>query len=265
MSGQRLVFQLEGSDEDRGNVRLSDFVRQLDAIRRALGETDRILNEQPTTDFIVVDLSHSSPATIVIEEVVRSDPRATKLSVLKAFFESLAVITRGDLPPGFDYDAMRAYERIGTRVRSVLVRSDGQSLTLTPDLGRRIKQILGPDEVEYGSVSGYLEQINLHGQRVFTIYPALGLPKLRCVFPSELRAEAVRAVDRYVRVYGRLKFNRRLDRSRPYEMAVERIEVAPPEDELPTLGSLRGIAAEVKLDAASEVTVRQIRDQWDEE
>lgn len=262
MSGQRLIFQFEGRDEG-GNLRLGDFVWQLNAIRRALEETDRVLNEKPATDFIVVGLSHSSPATIVIEEIPRSS-RHPKESVLNFFLDNLNIIVKGDLPTRLDYDAMRAYERIGARMRSVLVRSNDRSLELTPELGRRIKQILGPDEMEYGSVSGHLEQINLHGQRVFTIYPTLGLPKLRCVFPSELRAEAVQAVDRYVRVYGRLKFNRRLDRGRPYEMVVERIEVAPPEDKLPTLGSLRGIAADVKLDAPSEEVVRRIRDKWDE-
>ncbi|MDW8352659.1 MAG: hypothetical protein RML99_12190 [Anaerolineae bacterium] len=269
MSKQRLIFRLEGSDDDRGNVHLGDFIKQLDAIRHALKETDRVLNERPATDFIIVDLSHSSPATIVIEEIPRPDRRTTELSVLNTFFANLVAIMSGDLPPRIDYDAIHAYQRIGARVgrrvKSVQVRSNSQSVTLTPDFGRRIDQILGPDEVEYGSVSGRLEQINLHGQRVFTIYPALGLRRLRCAFPNELRAEAVKAVDRYVRVYGRLRFKRGLDRSHPYEMAVQQIEVAPLADELPTLSSLRGIAADVELDAPSEEVVRRIRDEWDEQ
>lgn len=266
MSGPRLTFQLEGSDEDRGDVRLSDFVKQLDSIQHALKETDRVLHEAPTAYFTIVDLSHRSPATVVIEEVPISANRTTGVSILSIFFASLLQIERGEMPPQFDYDALQAYKGmttlVGKRVKRVQVRRDDQSVALTPDLGLRVDQILGPDDVEYGSVSGRLEQINLHAQRVFTIYPTAGLPKLRCVFPPELRAAAVGAVDRYVRVYGRLKFKRRLDRSHPYEMVVERLEVAPPEDELPTLGSLRGIASDVELNEPSEAALRRIRDEW---
>lgn len=265
-SRPRLTFQLEGNEEDQGNLRLSDFIKQLDAIRHALKETDRVLHETPTAYFTVAGLSHHSPATIVVEEVPMSANRTARKSILNVFFDNLLEIERGKLPAYFDYAAMQAYKEmtalVGKRVKNAHVRRDGQSVALTPALSLRIEQILGPDDFEHGSISGRLEQINLHAQRIFTIYPTTGLPKLRCVFPAELRTEAVGAVDRYVRVYGRLKFKRHLGMRYPYEVLVERIEVAPPEDELPTLGSLRGIASDVELNAPSERAVRRVRDGW---
>jgi transposase-like protein len=138
-----------------------------------------------------------------------------------------------------------------------------QTLTL-PSLAGHIDTILGPDEYEYGSETGMLEKINVHdNQNVFTIYPTLrGVPKLRCIFPPRLRLEAVNAVARYVKVEGEMKFKSHLRDKHPYEMVVQQIEIYPPEEELPTLKSLRGIIQNTHSELSSEEEIRKIRHEW---
>jgi aspartyl/asparaginyl-tRNA synthetase len=106
-----------------------------------------------------------------------------------------------------------------------------------------------------------VEQINLHnGQNVFTIYPALEQGKVRCVFPKELRRKAIEAVGNYVTVEGRLKYKK--GNEQPYEIEVEDIEIYPPEEDLPKLSDLRGLAADAFGNKSSEEVVREIRDEW---
>lgn len=107
-----------------------------------------------------------------------------------------------------------------------------------------------------------LEHINLHsGQNVFTVYPTSRLPKIRCVFPKELRQQAIAAIDKYVHVFGFLKYKRR--EWYPYEMRAQSIEVYESEENLPTLHDLRGIAPEAAGDQLSEDFVRGLRDEWE--
>ena len=62
-------MQLTGKHEDEQHVRLYEFIVQLNALRQALVNTDRIVNrqEKPTLYYRIVDLSHSSPASVVLE------------------------------------------------------------------------------------------------------------------------------------------------------------------------------------------------------
>src|SRR5688572_222760 len=72
MPARRIRIQVLGSREDKGHVRLSDFIRHLDLMRNALKQTERqITGEEGSVYWRIIDLSHNSPATVVLEEVLR--------------------------------------------------------------------------------------------------------------------------------------------------------------------------------------------------
>ena len=124
-----------------------------------------------------------------------------------------------------------------------------------------INVILAPEETSLGYVEGRLEAINLHDDaNVFYIYPIVGPTKIRCGFPSELRDEAVRALDHEVRVQGTLCYKSRA--SFPYRIDAEALTVIPDESELPSLMDLRGIAPNATDGLPSEEFVRRVRDEW---
>lgn len=263
----RITLQIIGADKDNGNVRFDDFIKQLGAFKHTLSEIDRVISERTSVYFKVVDLRHNSPAVVVLEAIPLTQRDNNSEIIVEKFFSSLDEIEKGVAPSGFDFPTYQSFKELtsllGKRITQILVSRNGDAPKSLEYLSRNVDSILGPDEYEMGSVSGLLEQINVHAnQNIFTIYPTSKLPKLRCVFPKELRAEAVRSVDHYVRVYGQMKFKTRLKGAHPYEMLVKEIEIYPPDDELPTLSELLGVAPNATGDLTSDEFIRRVRHEW---
>ena len=109
-------------------------------------------------------------------------------------------------------------------------------------------------------MTGVLDQVDMQrGQNVFTIYPTTHqFVTLR--LPSGATARIVEAIGHYVHVYGQLKYKRR--DSHPYEMLVQRIEVYPPEEELPTLEDLHGIAPDATGGCRAKSLYGTLRNEW---
>lgn len=267
MATNRITVQIIGAKEDKTDVRFADFLKQLEAIEKALIETDRIVSEGKSAYFRVSDLHHDSPASVEIEGVSIEADRDYTIPLLDTFFGGLKAIQNGNEPRGgFDYDTLTAYKSLvaynGTSIQETIIKRDDEILSLSRTLPEAIERLLGPDIFEEGSITGKLDAINLHTfPNSFTVYPPVRLPKLKCVFPKELREDAVRAVDRYVQVYGRMKFKKR--DSFPYEMQVREIEVFRPSEELPTLRSLRGIAPDATGGKTATDFIRDNRENWD--
>lgn len=267
LDDRRISLRIRGLDKNDGHVRFNDFIKQLDLVKKALAETDRIVSDKPSTDFNVVGLQHNSPASIVLEAVPFQISFDQSREVVRKFFSSFTDILAGAAPANFDFHALQAFRNItsllGRKISELTVQHADEKPIVLPSLASYVDNILGPDEYEYGSETGMLDQINIHNQNVFTIYPTLrGVPKLRCIFPSRLREDAVNAVAHYVRVEGEKKFKSNFRSTHPYEMVVQEIEVYPTEEELPTLGSLRGIIQDSDNKLASEEEVRRIRHEW---
>lgn len=262
----RISVVLSGLDDDRGDLRFTDFIAQLGNIQRALVETDRLVSGSRTVYGLVAGLSHRSPATIELEILDLSPETRNGPRVASALYNGFHVVqTERRAPPEYDYRALEALKVValplGKAIGGISVALDGQSTVLSPDFARTIDEIVGPDEYERGSVTGWLEKINLHaGQNVFTVYPATDQPGVRCLFKKSLREAAVRAVDRYVTVYGRLSFKSEADY--PHAVAVREIEIHPPKSELPRLSDLLGVAPGRLKDESSEDFVRRLRDEW---
>lgn len=269
MAGKkRITLQIRGRDTDNGDVRFDDFIKQLGAVKSALTETGRVVSEKASVYFKVVDLRHASPASIVLEAVSISVRENMAEAIIEKFFASLDDIERGIAPSGFDYEAFQAFKDMTTllgkkKLTEIKVSPNGGASKSLEYLAHNVDQILGPDEYEIGSLTGMLEQINVHlNQNMFTIYPTTHHPKVRCVFTQTLRKDAIHAVGEYVRVTGRMKYKTKLRGAYPYEIAVEGLEVYPPEDELPTLDDLRGIIPSGPNDPKSEDIIGKIRGEW---
>lgn len=265
----RITLQIVGSDTDNGDVRFDDFLKQLNAIKKALFETDRLVSESEdgqSVYFRIVDLKHSSPAALVMEAVPVEGKPNNAVAILDTFYSVVTDIQqKQQAPPNFDYPALQAYKELpvykNTSITRTRIFRSGSELSILSSLPTTVDKILGPDIYEHGSITGTIDQINIHGQNVFTVYPLVRLPKLKCVFPRELRKRAIQAIGQHVSVYGRMKYKRR--DIHPYEMEVERVEVHPDDEYLPSLSALRGAAPGATGRVTSEEFVRQLRDDWD--
>lgn len=266
MAYKRITIQLKGDPSDDEHLRLADFINQLDAIRTSLNKLEEHLthSERGAVYYRVVDLKHSSPATVVLD-AIPLDTAAQDITalVVDKFLSGIRNIQSGISPPGFGYELLESFKKIAAplkkRVAQLSITTDVESVSVTGDIAEDIDKIVGPDEVVRGSVSGILEYFNIHaGVNHLRIYPIVGARKIDCHFPKELLPKALAGVTKYVSIEGELRYKR----SEPFAYAIDAsdIEIFPDEDDLPTLLDLRGIAPEATGNLSSEEFVGQMRD-----
>jgi hypothetical protein len=280
MADNRVIIELIGALEDGGNVRLGAFIAQLEAVKSALKQTERLVtgDEESTVYYRVVDLRHSSPATVVLEAVSsavqdgiapltprRIRQRATgdnSNATVSRFFNSLKQIRRKEAPPRADLQALESYRNLtsalGKTISGVRIINTHESVQIDDDFRNAIDDIIGPDELVAGSVIGMLERVNLHNTARFDIFPTIGPRQIACDFKASLRNAVIAALDRYVSVRGTLRYKRLEDF--PYAINADDIEVLPPSEDLPSVFDLRGMAPDIAAGRTAEEFLRGIRD-----
>lgn len=266
MANNRITIVINGKEEDGGDVRFDDFIKQLAAIRRTLSEVDEDISKstKPSVYYRVVDLRHQSPATIELEGVsLREESEVTPELVLSSFVGGINAVQEGREPEvSFSYSTLQSIKElvsfVGDKVTGLTISQNGTSLALSKTISSQIDEILGQDRISSGSAKGKLDQINLHSGNVFTIYPILG-GKIRCVFPNELLEEVQAALGRYVTVSGRLKYKKLY--KHPYEVQVQKIKVHPGDEDLPKLSDLWGLAPDVLEGKSVEDYIWELRNE----
>lgn len=274
MTIRQITFQIKGTDEDDGNVQFDDFIKQLTSIKKSLNEVERIVTKQRGSSiyYRVVDLRHFSPAAVVLEATPVEDGEDYSQEVLANFYSGVVAIQeKKQAPPNFDYHTLQALQEmtslLGTKITEMVIsvgyETTQETINVSTDFSKSIERMLGPDQLEVGSVTGMLEQLNLHNeQNAFNVYSAIG-GKTKCLFQQNLRQQVIASVGKYVEVYGQLKYKQ--GQVQPHEVRVNSIEVlsSPDDEELPTLSELRGIAPEILQNKSSEEFVWEIRNEWD--
>lgn len=262
----RITVTIEGSTEDKGHVRLTEFIKQLEAVRSSLKQTERLVSnsDTPSLYYRIVELTYSSPARVVIEPS-SIDPNSGDLGIrtVRKFVTNLRQVSNGRRPAQVDLSALQSYQNLTSMLRQhigkVEIRNGDKPVVIDNKFAKRIAKIIGPDEIAEGSVSGMLEWLNLHNANRFHIYPTVGPHKVDCDFPAHLRPQVIAAVDKYVQVIGQLRY-KHLEKF-PYAINVNQIDVLPSEDDLPTLYDLRGIAQGATGDMSAADFVRALRDE----
>lgn len=265
MADRQITVQLQGSPEDQGHIRLSEFVSQLEAIRTALKNTERIIagTDEASVYYRVVDLRHDSPATVVLEAVPMLDATAAYGSeVVREFITSLRVIRDDRRPPrNVDLQALQAYRDLATvsekYISELKIRDTDNEVTIDSTFRVAVDELIGPDEIARGSISGMLEKINLHNTTRFDIFPTVGPKHVACDFAPELREDVIRALAKYVTVNGTLRYKRL--GPFPYAINVLAIEIHPPDAELPSLFDIHGIAPDATGELSADEFVESIR------
>lgn len=262
-----LKIQFTGSTEDSEHVRLSDFIDELKSMREALIELDKAVSnsEKPTVDYRIVDLSHSSPASVVLEAIPTADSDKTfndSDKIMTKFLDVIEGINNGSADENLDSHVLENFAKIGfgfrRKISKIVLVSDDRIIPIDRTFTAQVTQILGEDQVIDGSIEGTLEMINIHaGRNRFEIYPTIGPKKVRCHFPKAIQNDAIAGVGKYINVAGKIRHRER-DRY-PYRVDVESIEIYPSEDELPSIFDLKGIAPELTGPLSSEEFLRKIR------
>ena len=270
MPDNRIRIIVEGAAKDNGHVRLSDFLKQLDAVRNALKQTDRLLRRENAGDGVyyrIVDASYASPLTMVVEAAAEeASPAEIPNEIVGKFLDSVTEIReRGVIPADFDYPAAEAYRELAApkhkNIASLVLTNGTRHISVDGIYERNIVTAIGPDELSEGSITGTLDTVRLHNTTAFEIFPTIGPKKIACYFQPELKSKVKAALEGYVRVYGRLRY-KHWDKF-PYAIDAHDLEIYPPDDELPTLTELRGIAPDLTGGLNEHEFLEKIRNAWE--
>ncbi len=265
MTTRRIKIRLTGSEKDQEHIRLNELITQLGTLYVALNRTDYLVSkkERPSVIYRVIDLTHSSPATITLE-AAPIDPQLDYSDLIVGkFISGLQTITQRREPPAdFDRETLEAYKGISAmlkkNVAEIEISADGVDVPITREFEHKIDDIIGPDILAEGSIAGDLETVNVHNKNTFYIYPVIGPKKVLCNFSADLFDAVKIALKQYVNVIGVLRYKAR--EPFPYAIDVKQIDMSPPDDQLSTIWDLRGIARGATEGQDSVAFVRAIRD-----
>ena len=207
----------------------------------------------------------NSPAIFELEAVpkVRDKARRAYSSRVVAKFNSdLKTVIAGKRPPEADLDLLEAYgalvQPMRKHISQVSLQFDDLPMELPRNLDMKVEEILGPDQIEQGSIVGSLDVIDVHNQKnLFKIYPVVGPASIRCRFPQGMLREAINSIQRFVRIHGELHYKK--SEKFPHLVKVSRIEPLPEQTDKASLSSLRGMAVGALGDQSSSEYVDMVR------
>ena len=229
---------------------MNDLIDQLDAVKAALNQVDITVTgkKSPSLYYRVTGMSMNSPATFDIEAVSRDKtlPRLHSKRVVLKFKRDLATVISGKRPKEAGLELLESYgalvQPMRKHVAQVSLQFDEQSMDIPRNLDMKVDEILGPDQIEHGSIVGSLDVIDVHKQRnLFRIYPVIGPSSVKCRFPQSMFSDAVAGIQHFVRITGDLHFKK--SERFPHLVKVSKIEVLPERSPAASLSNLRGIAA----------------------
>lgn len=267
-----MEFKLEGSRDDKGKVRVYEFIEFLFNVNTYLRkiETSVSRSEKSSTFYRITDLKAGS-AIIGIEAVPYKDEEDYTIPIFDRFTESISSIQEKNvLPEWVDNEMLEDLKKLtkplSKNITNIEIRRNGEKFEVTKQLEVNIEKVL--KEVVFaskGTITGYLDALNVHKDGKFHIYPPIGPTRIFCHFEKKLFPKLLpkikAGVKRYVNVIGIMHY--RENEAFPTKIDVEDIEVYPPESELPALSSLRGIAPEVTGDLDPVDFVRKLRKEYD--
>lgn len=264
MFSSKFKITLKGEDAD-DSIRLSDLIDQLNAIKSTLNQIDSSISGQksPTLYYRVTSITMNSPATFVVEAVGRpKSPSGHARKVISKLNRDLKAVIAGKRPKEADLELLESYGALVQPMRKhlaqVSLQFDDVSMELPRNLGMTVEEILGPDQVELGSVVGSLDMIDVHNRRnQFKVYPVVGPSSIKCHFAESMLGEAVAGIKRFVRISGELHFKK--TEKFPHLIKVSKIEILPERSDAAPLSGLRGIASGALRGVSSTEYVEKVR------
>jgi hypothetical protein len=266
MAKNLLRVTVEGDPKDRGYVRLSDFLKQLDAVRKALRHTEELIRgeERNPVYYRIIDARQKSPLTVTLQAVADKSPNLPP-KVVGKFLDSIKQIRQsGTIPKDFDYPTAEAYREIVTPqhnyVSSLVIANSRRRFAIDHKYEEGITKAIGPDEFTEGSITGMLDTLKLHNTTAFEVFPTIGPKRVVCHFPSHLKEKVKQALERYVCVFGTLRY-KHWDKF-PHAVDAVDLEIYPPENELPTLSDVRGMVPDLTDGLGEGEFLEKVRDDW---
>ncbi len=236
-----LGFEFQG---DR--ITMADLIKAADNLLGILREVDaRATREGGTLDWVIRDLQYGS-AVFEVEAQPQGEetPIWAPETVVRRFKEGMRqVIETGERPEAFSEAAMRrAYDLSASLnvngIQGFKIRLDGEEVSLTPELKKRVKEALEGRYRAIGSIEGTIDAMSAHDEPYFcTVYTLLTGEAVRCYFGPPLLPAVYENFKRRVSVRGTFTTRANGEVTSLRAVSIEPLDVS----DLPTVDEMIGI------------------------
>ena len=259
MNDRQLRVKMGGSESDLQRVRLDDFLLVLRNLEKCFRQIDySVTKERVSSAFYrLVDLDVGSAAVTIEAVPYKTEENYTNMIFGRLINGIMHILNRREKPEDFDTQLLERVKDLTVplrrNMRKISLEYLSEQVNVTPELKPIIDEMLSVEYTSEGSVTGYLDALNVHSKSLFYIYPSLSGSRIKCIFEAEVLGEIKKGIKRYVDVSGVLTYKQ--NELYPYRIEVRSIRVYPEESELPTLGDLRGMAPDMigKTDSVTYV------------
>jgi hypothetical protein len=259
----RFKVTLKGDEAD-DSLRLSDLIDQLAAIKQVLNHIDKRISDRksPGLYYRITAISMNSPVTLEVEAVSKQDTQNYGPQVVDRFGRDIQQVIRGHRPEDADFDLLEAYkllvQPLKRHMSQFIVQIDNDRIDIPKSLDAKVDAILGPDQVERGSITGSLDVLDIHaGKNLFKVYPVVGPSSVKCHFAKGMLKKAVSGIDHFVKISGELHYKKA--EKFPHFVEVDHIEVLLEQADIPKLSSMRGMAKDAYDGLSSTDYIDKIR------
>lgn len=220
---------------------LADAERVLADVERGVSRSDRrvgeVLIERVTDGSVAVQLRYRARS---------EDHDSTVARAKAAFVDGLAALADATSPPPyFSSGTLDTLQRMSRRLHAVdagrLVVSDGHGAPRAIVDGttrEKVQSLLRARHEALGSVTGVLEAINIHEQRVMRVYSKDWSGSIECHFAHALTDDVAAALGRRVIATGVIH---RTATGEPIRLELVELTTLPDTNELPSIDDLVGI------------------------
>ncbi len=243
-----------GSKDSR--LAAGTFVEALQAFLVLLAEVEEAVAGKTTrgTVWTVADLSHRSPATVVLEATVVRPLTYDAEEVARSVVSGLRILgEEARRPPLFSDKAIHYASLLASMttrgVDEMLVRADRESACISEDLIPHIRMLLGTPLEELGTIEGQLKMVSIAGRPRFSVYDSVTGLAVECIFDEANVKKFAAALGSRVSVSGRVIYT-----SDGYPRHIRDITsffVFPDDSELPTLADVLNAGTEGASKTAS--------------
>lgn len=266
-----ITLTIEGTEANERHLDLSVLAEKFRQFNQLLVSSMKD-EERRHCSIRVVNLSHSSPASVTCRITHNGISDAAGVVKIGEMLTDVGSQKTEGISSDFLFAAKKltadfTSKKIG---RAQITVDEGRSkestvLDLDAKFIANIDLAIDKEYVEISTIDGDLEEINVHNKTyTFKIYNAGVHGKvISCQFPPELLDEAQKALGHGVFISG--DFHYKAGDNTPYKIEVSKIELLPPEEDLPSLRDLEGIAPGLTGGKSSVEFVREQRNEWDKE
>jgi hypothetical protein len=264
-----ITVELEGDEATDGDLQLGQFIEELSAIRNALRQTERLVlrREENAVRYRVTGLSHSSPSKVTIG-ISSREPAYVNVPkrISRRFTYSLRVVRRNHrYAERIDMKTLETLKAIASPAAKHGIRVNVSAerdrvIHIDREFDFQVTRLIAGDERERDELVGRVERVDIHNKNMFDIYPLIGPERVRCNAPKRMQEKIVAAIGKTVLVEGWALY--RKDSPFPYAMRVEDIHLRAPDNELPTMQSVHGIAPDATDGVRAEDFVRKLRNAY---